>query len=312
MSVTTSLSFVDATGSFANDRYRGVRMPPPEWVPDADERSSMYQRRPIRVYNARLLDPPPSLDRNGFTLADAETAVADLHDQDAVRSRFYGECSRLVRRLTGCTGTRVVQHQYRNGYGGLPAGHPRGHRPTANGSQGSYGGTHADISPYAENRWDEFVEGRHCAMFNVWRSTDLERDIEVMPLAICDMQTVALDDMVAADAWAQTDPPRKLVSYRLAYNPAQRWYYFPRMTPKETLVFKQYDTRQEAPSLRTTYHGAIADPTTPDDAPLRQTIEVRVLALFGDDADREARRARFQAQVPNALPNGVISNWAAR
>ena len=40
------------------------------------------------------------------------------------------------------------------------------------------------------------------------------------------------------------------------------------MTPKETLVFKQYDTRQEAPSLRTTYHGAIADPTTPDDAPV--------------------------------------------
>ena len=307
-----SLPFVDATGSFANDRYRGVRMPPPEWVPDADERSSMYQRRPIRVYNARLLEPPPSLDRNGFTLANAETAIVDLHDQDVVTTRFYDECSQLVRRLTGCSGTRVIQHQYRNGYGGLQAGHPRGHRPTANGSQGSYGGTHADISPYAENRWDEFVGGRHCAMFNVWRSTDLERDIEVMPLSVCDMQTVAFDDMVAADAWAQTDPPRKLVSYRLAYNPAQRWYYFPRMTPRETLVFKQYDTRQEVGNLRTTYHGAIADPTTPDDAPLRETIEVRVLALFDEDTDREARRARFQAQVPNALPNGVISNWAAR
>ncbi len=309
---TTSLPFVDAAGSFANDRYRGVRMPPPEWVPDADERNNMYQRRPIRVYNARLLEPPPSLDRNGFALADAETAVTDLHDQDGVTTRFYDECSHLVGRLTGCTGTRVIQHQYRNGYGGLPPGHPRGHRPTANGSQGSYGGTHADISPHAENRWDEFVDRRHCAMFNVWRSTDLARDIEVMPLSLCDMQTVAVDDMVAADAWAQTDPPRKLVSYRLAYNPAQRWYYFPRMTPSETLVFKQYDTRQEVPNLRTTYHGAIADPTTPEDAPLRETIEVRVLALFDEDTDRQARRARFQAQVPNALPNGVISKWASR
>ena len=65
------------------------------------------------------------------------------------------------------------------------------------------------------------------------------------------------------------------------------------MTPKETLVFKQYDTRQEVPNLRTTYHGAIADPTTPDDAPLRQTIEVRVLALFGDDADREAEKSEI-------------------
>ena len=102
----------------------------------------------------------------------------------------------LVHRLTGCTGTRVIQHQYRNGYGGLAAGHPRGHRPTANGSLGSYGGTHADISPYAENRWDGFADGRHCAMFNVWRSTDFDHDIEVMPLSVCDMQTVAFDDMV--------------------------------------------------------------------------------------------------------------------
>lgn len=39
-------------------------------------------------------------------------------------------------------------------------------------------------------------------MFNVWRSADLERD----------MQAVATDDMGTADAWSQTDPPRKLAS----------------------------------------------------------------------------------------------------
>lgn len=307
-----SLPFVDAKGNFANDRYRGVRMPPPEWVADPEERGSMYQQKPIRVYNARRLSPPPTLDDNGFTLVDAETAVADLHDQEAVTTRFYDECARIVRRLTGCTGTHVTQHQYRNGYGGLPPGDPRSHKPTANGSLGQYGGTHADISPYAENRWDEVVDGRHCAMFNVWRSTDLERDIEVMPLSLCDMQTVAFDDMVAADAWGGIDPRQRLVSYRLAYSPDQRWYYFPRMTPSETLVFKQYDTRQEIPNLRTAYHGAIADPTTPADAPLRETIEVRVLALFDADAERESRRARFQAQVPSAFPDGVVSDWAVR
>ena len=149
-------------------------------------------------------------------------------------------------------------------------------------------------------------------MFNVWRSTDLAHDIEVMPLALCDMQTVAFDDMVAADAWGGFEPRQRLVSYRLAYSPDQRWYYFPRMTPSETLVFKQYDTRQEVANLRTAYHGAIADPTTPDDAPLRETIEVRVLALFDKDTERESRKARFQAEVPSAFPDGVISDWAAR
>ena len=55
-----SLPYVDAKGNFANDRYRGVRMPPPEWVEDPEVRGSMYQQKPIRVHNARLLRPPPT------------------------------------------------------------------------------------------------------------------------------------------------------------------------------------------------------------------------------------------------------------
>ena len=89
----------------------------------------------------------------------------------------------------------------------------------------------------------------------------------------------------------------------------QRWYYFPRMTPQETLIFKQYDTRQERSNMRTAFHGAINDPTTPEDAPLRQTIEVRLLALFDEDTDREARKARFLAEVPEAHADGKVSAW---
>ena len=74
------------------------------------------------------------------------------------------------------------------------------------------------------------------------------------------------------------------------------------MTPRETLVFKQYDTRQEVGNLRTTYDGAIADPTTPDDAPLRETIEVRVLALFDEDTDREARRGERDSKPRSRTP----------
>ena len=48
-------------------------MPPPEWVEDPDERKSMYMRESIKVYNGRLLDPPPTLDANGFQLVDADT-----------------------------------------------------------------------------------------------------------------------------------------------------------------------------------------------------------------------------------------------
>ena len=98
-------------------------------------------------------------------------------------------------------------------------------------------------------------------MFNLWRSTDLKHDIEVMPLAVLDMTTLDFDDMVAADAWGGVQAVQQhLVSYRLAFNEYHRWYYYPKMTPREMLIFKQYDTREENPCLRQVYHGAIQDP----------------------------------------------------
>ena len=64
--------------------------------------------------------------------------------------------------------------------------------------------------------------------------------------------------------------------------------------------------------MRTAFHGAIDDPTTPEDAPLRETIEVRLLALFDEDTDREARKARFQAEVPETDADGKTSDWIER
>lgn len=64
--------------------------------------------------------------------------------------------------------------------------------------------------------------------------------------------------------------------------------------------------------MRTTFHGAIDDPTTPENAPLREMIEVRLLALFDEDTDRETRKARFQAEVPETHADGNASEWIER
>ena len=77
----------------------------------------MYVRELIKVYNGCLLQPPPNLEVNGFQLVDANTQVRNLHDQDAVTTHFYQECSDLITAITGCSDTRVMQHQYRNGFG---------------------------------------------------------------------------------------------------------------------------------------------------------------------------------------------------
>ena len=303
---------ITVLGNYAHDRYRGVRMPASESVTNRLERRTMYYRRSVDVYNARELEPKPTVSSHGFTLVKHETQCADMSDQEMVKSVLYGEYARLLQVLTGCSQVKVTQHQYRNGYGGLPVGHPRAARATPNGSEGIYGGIHSDVTPYSEPGWDPLVEERHFQVFNIWQSSNPNRPIQVMPLSLCAMDSVDPIDMIYADSWNQTKNPSKLVSYRLTFNETQRWYYYPDMQPDELLIFKQYDSMEGAPNRRCVYHGAIELPDTPDDAPLRETIEVRLLALYGKESNKAKRVRQFQAQIPSKLPDGSESGWVVR
>ena len=49
-----------------------------------------------------------------------------------------------------------------------------------------------------------------------------------------------------------------------------------------------------------------------EDAPLRETIEARLLALFDEDTDRKARKAIFQAEVPETHADSKIPDWIDR
>ena len=99
------------------------------------------------------------------------------------------------------------------------------------------------------------------------------------------------------------------VAMGVAYSPQQRWYYYPRMTPDEVLLFKQYDTRAEEKNRRTVFHSAIDDPTTPENAVPRYTIECAVSAEFGLEEDKPTRVARFLSQVTSIYPDGTESTW---
>ena len=64
----------------------------------------------------------------------------------------------------------------------------------------------------------------------------------------------------------------------VTYNPAQRWFYFPRMTVDEALLIKCFDSRLDV--SRFAAHSAFTDPTTPPDAEPRESIEIRTVAFF--------------------------------
>ena len=81
----------------------------------------------------------------------------------------------------------------------------------------------------------------------------------------------------------------------LHYSPAHRWSYFPRMTRDEAVLIKCWDSRgahffapedegraRAAATVPATFslHSGFEDPATPEDAPERESIEVRCVAFF--------------------------------
>lgn len=291
-SLLADAPFVVADSVFANPIYRGYRLPPVAATSLA-KRRDMFIRQRIRIHDARLQKPPPSLEHEGFQLVESPTFM-DFGNPELIRTRFYEYCSSLVKAATGCLQAYVVQHEFRTGLA----------------SAESYAQTvHADVCPYIENVVDPPGK-HHFGLYNVWRSIDPEREIELMPLALCDIKTVAAGDIVYADAWRRTEPPTRLVDCRLIHEAGQGWRYFPRMTPDECLLLKQYDTRENDAGLRACFHTAFADPATPAGAPPRQTVEARVLAIFAKcDEERESRRAKFEASVPTRRRDGSVSDW---
>ncbi|HEX5688897.1 MAG TPA: CmcJ/NvfI family oxidoreductase, partial [Roseiflexaceae bacterium] len=89
-------------------------------------------------------------------------------------------------------------------------------------------------------------------------------------------RSIDFEDLLIAE---RRYPNRIGQTYRLAYNPKHRWYYFPKMTRDEALVFKVYDSATDG-RARFTAHTSFTDPTTPAGAPPRQSIEARALAFF--------------------------------
>ena len=112
------------------------------------------------------------------------------------------------------------------------------------------------------------------AIIQVWRA--INQPIQANPLAVADAESVAFDDLVVAE---RRYPHRVGQTYRLKFNSDHRWYYFPEMCRDEALVFKVYDSKKDG-CARFTPHTSFVDPSSPPNAPARQSIEVRAFAFF--------------------------------
>jgi hypothetical protein len=111
-------------------------------------------------------------------------------------------------------------------------------------------------------------------VINVWRP--IRGPVQESPLAVCDARSIAPKDFIPTDLVYRD---RKGEIYSVAFNPSHRWFYFPQMQTNEALLLKCYDSVDDG-RARFTTHSAFTDPTSPPDAPARESIEARTLAFF--------------------------------
>ncbi len=236
-------------------------------------RTGTYEQRTVAIRNGRPLRKRFSLDRQGFVLAGHETAVADFHDEGELRSLLYPEVEQMVKALSGASRVVIFDHTLRSG--DEAAQERRRLREPSRVVHNDYTEWSAprrvrDLLPDES----EALLRHRFAVIQMWRPirTPIERD----PLAICDSRSLAPEDLIAAE---RRHPDRVGEIYQIAFNPDHRWFYFPNMQRDEALVFKCYDSEKDG-RARFTAHASFDDPTSPPEAPPRESIEVRTLAFF--------------------------------
>jgi hypothetical protein len=237
-------------------------------------RSGRYEPQRVTVRNGRALADAPSLDREGFALRREPTAVANFYDEAEVKRVYYPEIERLLKAATGAAKVVIFDHTLRN---------TAPEKQVGNQVRGPASRVHND---YTERSAPQRVRDllppeeatsrleRRYAEINVWRP--ITGPVKSNPLALCDARSLDPADLVPSEL---RYPDRTGEIYAVTYSPRHRWFYFPEMSAEEVVLIKCFDSARDG-RARISVHTAFEDPSTPADAPARESIEVRSFLFF--------------------------------
>ena len=231
----------------------------------------------VTISDMREIAEDLSVDRDGFELLHHKTAVEDLYDDDAVEQVYFPEIEAPLRRKFGASQV-VIFDVTRRFDGGAGAKIPVGLRGPASQLHVDYtaksGPQRVKDILGEEEAARLTAAGARIIQINVWRP--IHGPVERSPLALADASSVRQEDLIATD---QIFPDRVGEIYNVAHAPSQRWYYAPRMTANEVLLIKGWDSLDDG-RARFTPHGAFHAPETRENAPARESIEVRTLVVI--------------------------------
>jgi hypothetical protein len=233
-----------------------------------------FENRRVTIRNARRLKSPARLDREGFTLISQHTKISDFYQLERYRNNYEAELTPLVLAETGANELLVFDHTLRSNSPAVRGLHLS--REAASVIHNDYSDASAEqrlrdflTASEAENR----LKNRY-AIVNAWRS--IRDPVVQSPLALCDTRTISDQDLVTSERRAMGRIGElQLVSW----NPEHQWYYYPLMNRDEVLLIKTFDSARDGRARRS-IHTAFIDPSAPEEAPPRESIESRILVFY--------------------------------
>lgn len=231
----------------------------------------------VPIADMRRIADTLSLDREGFELVTNTTAVEDLYDDAAIETAYAREIEDLLKHRLGASKVAIFDVTRRSD-DGSGAKNPDGRRGPASRVHVDYtvkSGPQRAKDVLGDEEVDRLLaKGARIVQINVWRP--ISGPVQRSPLALADASSVKPKNLVATD---QIFPDRVGEIYNVSYDPSQRWYYAPAMTRDEIILIKGWDSVGDGRASFTP-HGAFPLPDTPDDAPARESIEVRTFAVI--------------------------------
>ncbi|EKM75015.1 hypothetical protein AGABI1DRAFT_116593 [Agaricus bisporus var. burnettii JB137-S8] len=247
-------------------------------VTGVEERNFEEGQVNVMIENIRGQEHLYSLDRTGFLFCVRPTKMhaSDFQDEKKVKEEYYPESIQLIKDVTGASRVVLFDHTHRLRRPGEPETSSERRQPVSL--------AHVDqttaasiirVRRHLPEEADTLLK-RRFQIINLWRP--IENPALDWPLALCDFRSVDME----SDLFPVTTlfPTHTGETMAVKYNPKHQWKYQHGTTPDEVVLIKCFDSIQDGSVAVLTPHTGFQDPTTPPDAPFRESIELRALVFY--------------------------------
>ncbi|TDL17573.1 hypothetical protein BD410DRAFT_729826 [Rickenella mellea] len=229
------------------------------------------------IENLRGKEDSVSLDTAGFQYFKEAAKHTSFTDDAVIKKEYYPESVDLLKRLTGASRVVLFDHTIRRRRPGQIDDSPEKRQPVPRVHVDQT--TESAIARVKRHLPESDVPqllSKRFQIINLWRP--INHVALDHPLALCDYRSVETKrDLFPV---ALRYPDREGETFGVLHNPNHKWKYKRGMGPDEGVLIKCFDSIQDGSVAILTPHTAFTDPSTPEDAPLRESIELRALVFY--------------------------------